>query len=201
MTTTNLVQSRINTLQLKKGHLKTLLQQSHKAIETANDKTSMLPGEIEVYKSALDIATKENQRVNKELSQMKETNKGLISQLNQLKGTNNGLITQLNELKDTNYDLTTKNKDLADQIESTVSSKLGNKGKTEEKNEEVIEDHEYLEMSQSDCDEEYDIEEYEEIEDNEEEALCIMVHNHGEPASEGRRVVVHDQQAKKPRMS
>ena len=51
MTTTNLMQSRINTLQLKKGHLKTLLQQSHKTIETANDKTSRLPGEIDIRHS------------------------------------------------------------------------------------------------------------------------------------------------------
>ena len=89
--TTNYMQSRINTLELKKGQLKALLRDARRGQHIAQEAASQLRGEIAMYKDTLEVATKENKKLvsklnelNEKYIQLQETNKDLSSRLEQI---------------------------------------------------------------------------------------------------------------------
>ena len=60
LTSNTMMQAGLNSLEVKKSQLNALLKESRSCQDMANTKLSQLRGEIEVYKSTLEIATKEN---------------------------------------------------------------------------------------------------------------------------------------------
>lgn len=103
---TNMMQCRINTLELKKGQLKTLLKDAKQKQDIACAKALQMSRQVDVYKSTLDIATKENNKLVAKIKDLEDANKGLREENEKLSDKNKQLtdkVAQL-EMEDEEYE-------------------------------------------------------------------------------------------------
>lgn len=132
-----MMQARINALELKKTHLKTLLTSERNEHVATKNTLACLQGQMKIMKSALDVQTNENQKYSKDNRQLNE-------EIRDLRQQNSAQRLKINELN-------IKIEELSRAQCNNTADELDDYDETEEAEYEEIEDDEDEEKQQQSC--------------------------------------------------